>query len=157
MVPSYGDIRSLLSETKQIDLSGKGASDDEIQRAEGQLGMRFPVSYRMFLKEHGWGHFGSLGLIAGLGFDIPEGWEPGVDIVKVTIQEREEPLSLPDYMLPFHTNGAGDWYAMDCSRLKEGEAPVVFISHEKVALGEDAQEYVSGAFSSWISERLRQW
>jgi hypothetical protein len=156
MTPSYDDIRPVLAMTKQTELSGKGASDDAIQRAEAELGIRFPVSYKMFLKEHGWGHFGSLGLIVGLGSDIPAGWEPGIDVVKVTTQEREGPLSLPNHLLPFYTNGAGDWYAMDCSRLKDGEAPVVLISHEKVALGEDAQEDVSGAFSSWIAERLRQ-
>jgi hypothetical protein len=155
MTPAYGGIRSLLSETKQADLSGKGVSDDEIQGAETQLGVRFPESYRMFLKGHGWGHFGSLGLIVGLGSDIPEGWEPGVDIVKVTTQEREGPLSLPDSMLPFYTNGAGDWYAMDCSRLKDGQAPVVLISQEKAGLGEDTQEDVSADFSGWIAQRLR--
>ncbi len=88
MTPSDGGVRSLLTETKQADLSGKGASDDEIQRAETQLGVRFPDSYRMFLKEHGWGHFGSLGLIAGLGSDIPAEWKPGVDIIQITTQER---------------------------------------------------------------------
>jgi hypothetical protein len=156
MTPSDGGVRSLLTETKQADLSGKGASDDEIQGAETQLGVRFPDSYRMFLKEHGWGHFGSLGLIAGLGSDIPAEWKPGVDIVQITTQEREGPLPLPDCLLPFYTNGAGDWYAMDCSRLKDGQAPIVFISHEKAALGEDAQEDVSGDFSGWLLERLRQ-
>jgi hypothetical protein len=156
MIPSYEAIRSLLSETKQGGLSGEGATNDEIQKAETRLGLRFPDSYRMFLKEYGWGYFGSLELIAGLGSDIPEGWEPGVDVVKVTTQEREGPLSLPDPMLPFYTNGAGDWYAMDCSRLKDGQAPIVLISHEKASLGEDAWEDVSGDFSGWIFERLRQ-
>lgn len=156
MTPSYGAVRLLLTETKQADLSGSGASENEIQRAEMQLGIPFPDSYRMFLKEHGWGYFGSLGLIAGLGSDIPAEWAPGVDIVKITMQERAGPLSLADSLLPFYTNGAGDWYAMDCSRLKDGQAPVVFISHEKAALGEDAQEEVSVDFSSWIIDRLQQ-
>jgi len=66
MILSYEDIRPVLAMTKQPGLSGNGASDDAIQRAEAELGICFPVSYRRFLKEHGWGHFGSLGLIAGL-------------------------------------------------------------------------------------------
>jgi hypothetical protein len=70
----YSEIRALLRDKRLSGLSGNGACEKEIVCAERELDLLFPPSYRSFLKEFGWGYFGSLELIAGLGADIPQEW-----------------------------------------------------------------------------------
>lgn len=155
MIKNYDDIRGLLAEKKLPNLSGRGASDEEITAAERWMGIRFPASFRSFLSEHGWGYFGSLELISGLGADIPKEWEAGANIVRVVTDERSGPLHFPLHIIPISQNGAGDWYALDCSRYIEHECPVVFINHETLVDGFKAEQKAQN-FAEWIYSKLSE-
>jgi hypothetical protein len=64
---------------------GRGATPQEIELAEEQLGVEFPASYKAFLEQFGWASINGLELY-GLGEDVPAHQE----LVKVTLSERTE-------------------------------------------------------------------
>lgn len=156
MYREFSEIRELLNTDKLDDLFGEGATEKEVADCEQQLGLRFPPSYRSFLREFGWGYFGSLELIAGLGPDIPPEWDRGANVLHVVIDERQGPLHIPKDVVSFCQNGAGDWYALDCSRINCEESPVVFIANEQVAAGKYVTTKCANSFGDWIFEKLSQ-
>jgi hypothetical protein len=154
MTRKYSEIRDLLAKQKLDGLFGQGASEDQISDCESNLNVRLPPSYRQFLKEYGWGYFGSLELIAGLGVDIPEEWDRGANLLQVVNDERRGPLGMPEKVIPFCQNGAGDWYALDCSRSDNDESPVVFVSHEQAPNGACSANKCANSFADWIFAKL---
>ena len=153
MTKQYQEIRNLLATKKLDGLFGSGASEDQIRVCESDLNLRFPPSYRSFLKEYGWGAFGSVE-ICGLGTDIPKEWERGVSLMYVVNDERQGPLSIPINVIPFCQNGAGDWYALDCRCGEAEESPVVFVAHEEAVTGSFSANKCSDSFAEWIIEKL---
>ncbi len=135
-------------------MCGGGAAEDLIRECEASLNIRFPASYRSFLEEFGWGYFGSLELIAGLGRDIPEEWQRGANIVHVVTDERSGPLQCPLDIIPFCQSGAGDWYALDCRSRIEDESPVVVMSHERAAGDGWLPVRCADSFAHWILVHL---
>jgi hypothetical protein len=156
MSKSYEDIRETLLGNKLDGLFGQGASDDEIATAEREFGVDLPQSYKMFLHEYGWGYFGSLEVICGLGSDIPAEWEAGASLLRVVPDERKGQLRFPNSLIPFCQNGAGDWYALDCSVVTDNESPVVFVPHETVAREGFLTEPSSDSFADWIHAKLSE-
>ena len=156
MTKKYHEIKHLLLKTKHTELSGRGAPQSEIKHIEKTLGISLPHSYKMFLEEHGWGYFGHLEAICGLGDDIPIEWRPGINLQQVVSDERKGSLSFPDYIIPFSSNGAGDWFAFDCSQTINGEAPVIFVSHEEVAEQGFCSEHSTNSFADWIELNLSE-
>lgn len=154
MPKQYRDIRDLLAKQKQDGLFGRGATEEQISDCENKLNVRLPLSYRQFLKDYGWGYFGSLELIAGLGDDIPQEWSRGANVLHIVNDERRGPLSIPERAIPFCQNGAGDWYALDCSHSDRDESPVVFVAHERVGTGEFSAEKCADSFADWIFRML---
>jgi hypothetical protein len=149
----YAEIQCLLAANKLEGLAGKGASEDQVRACERDLNLRFPLSYRLFLREFGWGYFGSLELIAGLGSDIPKEWERGANVLHIVTDERQGPLHIKQGVIPFCQNGAGDWYALDDSK-GDGEWPVVFIAHEESVLGDVSANKCADSFADWIFAKL---
>lgn len=154
MTRQYNEIRELLATQKLDGLVGNGASEEQITDCERELNLRIPPSYRLFLKEFGWGYFGPLELVAGLGSDIPPEWERGANLLHVVNDERQGPLHIPKALVPFCQNGAGDWYALDCSPGDGEESPVVFIAHEQTAADRFVAEKCADSFADWIYDRL---
>lgn len=153
MPKQYEDVRRLLATSKLDGLCGAGATEQDIREGERDLGVRLPVSYRKFLNEYGWGYFGPLELIVGLGSDIPEEWRRGADVRYVVADERNGPSQFPTEIIPFCQNGAGDWYALDCSERHGEEAPVVFVAHEAIPTIL-AREKCADSFADWIFVKL---
>lgn len=156
MSKSYDDVRETLRANRIDGLSGKGVSDADIVNAERELGVNLPRSYKLFLNEYGWGYFGSLEVICGLGSDIPEEWEAGASLLRVVPDERAGQLRFPDNLIPFCQNGAGDWYALDCSVEVDDESPVVFVPHETIAAQGFFTEPASDSFADWIHSKLSE-
>lgn len=154
MAMRLADIQRLVTAKKLEGLHGAGASEDEIADCEALLGIVLPASYREFLQIYGWGYFGSLELIAGLGSDIPSEWAAGACLTNVVIHERSGPLRMPKDLIPFAQNGAGDWYAVESAVQRGGEAPVYFVSHEAAASNADSRVRSAESFAQWLFERL---
>lgn len=150
MTTSFAQVRPLLRARKIDGMCGTGASEDLIRDCEKTLNIRFPDSYRCFLNDFGWGYFGSLELIAGLGTDIPPEWERGANVLNVVTDERRGRMRFPMDVIPICQNGAGDWYALDCRSRLDDECPVVFISHEQAASAGFQPIARAESFAEWI-------
>ena len=127
---------------------GRGATPQEIERAEEQLGVRLPESYKAFLRHFGWASLEGLELY-GLGEDVPA----YLDLVKVTLSERTQMRPrLPRRLVPLMNDGAGNHYCLDAASSEQGQRPVVFWDHN---LGESQDpEYVAPDLETWLSEEL---
>jgi hypothetical protein len=154
MSKTYREIRELLITMREDGLCGHGASEQQILECEKALSLKLPPSYRSFLAEFGWGYFGSLELLVGLGSDIPKEWEAGANLMRVVSDERRGPLAFPEDVIPFCQNGAGDWYALDCRDSEHVEAPVVFVSHEHGAANGFLARKCADSFAEWLFMRL---
>src|SRR5918997_7111773 len=127
---------------------GQGATPQEVELAEGRLGVVFPRSYKAFLEQFGWASLEGLELY-GLGEDVPA----YLDLVKVTLSERTQMRPrLPSRLIPLMNDGAGNHYCLDVASGEQGECPVVFWDHN---LGESQDpEYVAPNLEVWLSEEL---
>lgn len=131
--------------------SGTGAAEAEVADAERSLGVRFPESYRVFLKSFGWGRFGHEEFY-GLGSDLPKDLNH-LDLVKVTLSERLEfEPHMPPHLIPVMADGAGNHFCLDTSNLLGNESPIVFWDHDE---GENQDpEVVASSFDRWLVDIL---
>ncbi len=127
---------------------GRGATPQEIEQAEKQLGVELPESYKAFLRHFGWASLEGMELY-GLGEDVPL----YLDLVKVTLSERTQMRPrLPSGLVPLMNDGAGNHYCLDAASSEQGQCPVVFWEHNH---GESqAPEYVAPSFEAWLPEEL---
>jgi hypothetical protein len=121
--------------------------EDEISKAESELGVKFPTSYKEFIKAlgtSGWPEF-----IYGLGKNIL----PGSSVVWTTQRERHdvEP-AMPHNLIPISPDGWGNHYCLDTNQFVGDECPVVFWNHE---LGQNQEpEFVNTDFLEWLEAAI---
>jgi len=127
---------------------GKGASSEDVSGAQRDLGVVFPNSYVVFLKECGWGGVEPIE-IYGLGADVPD----YLNVVKMTHSERTEAEpTMRLCLVPLLNDGFGNHYCLNTDQQKNGECPIVFWNHE---LDPDQQpEEVATSFAEWLSGEL---
>jgi len=101
------------------------ASEEEVLHAERQLSLRFPDSYRQFLKEYGAAlgdGFEISGLFTGDGTGPPL-WR---DIVVECKRFRNAVQgTLPDSYLPISDDGCGVTYYIDAAMSEDSTSPVI--------------------------------
>lgn len=127
---------------------GRGASLDEIARAERELNIKFPTSYRGFLATFGWGALGS-SEIFGLGDDVPQ-W---LDVIRLTKSEWTEMYPrIPLDLVPILNDGGGNHVCIDTSNRLGQSGSIVFWDH---TLGsEQVPEKIAADFSDWLASLL---
>jgi len=146
---SSQDFLTRLRALKSHDF-GQGATGQQIERAQRELGIAFPDSYIAFLRECGWARGADL-TVYGLGDDMRGNW----DLPEMTRMERDvSPLKLPPHLLSVVPDGAGNHYCLDTSRLKDGECPVVFWDHENEDGPDQVPEEYGENFRSWLIKEL---
>ena len=100
-------------------------SDRVVENAELLLGVRFPPSYKQFLRE-----FGCLGLIGEEIYGIVNenlATGPVPNGIWLTLDQRAK-FSLPKQFVIIQSTGFGGWYAIDTSKENHiGECPVVLV------------------------------
>ena len=119
----YREAVSLISaHSDSADFGGQRPAE-LVERAEAALGVRFPPSYRAFVRELGAGDVAGeefYGITSDEFVDssIPNG-------IWLTLRERED-SGLPEHLVIVYEDGEGDYYAVDTSKEgSEGENPVV--------------------------------
>lgn len=126
------------------------ADDAEIQRAEQELHLSFPNSYKWFLREFG---------AADSPFDI-FGLEPCVpnpdcsfwNIVSITNGERAIQPPLPLYLIPICPDGTGNHWCLNSKLMANGECPVVFWNHDSGEHQELKQTH--STFLDWLEDHI---
>lgn len=137
-------------EAKQDEVDFIGEIDEQtIINTENKLQVKFPKSYREFLRNYGLGDiFGEE--IYGLGTE-----ETGIpNMVWITKELREE--ELPHKFICIYFADDGEYFCLDCSQVKnnnDDHAPVVsFISG--LPLKDQPFEKIAGNFGDFLLELL---
>jgi hypothetical protein len=120
-------IRDSIRFLKEVGATvGRGVPNHEVCRAEEQLDVVFPATYRQFLMECGWCSYPSYE-VNGLGADCPA----LCDVVKQTSIERHEANpSLPHSLIPICADGDGNHYCLDLLSLEDDDCEVVYWNHD---------------------------
>jgi len=122
------------------------ALDKDVRAAETVLDVQFSISYKWFLLTYGsadWPDY-----IYGLGCSVMDGF----NVVNATLRERISGNPIPDWLVPFSPDGAGNHYCLDTSASVDGEAPVVIWLHD--ANPARAIERTHDSFDSWLTEYI---
>jgi antitoxin YobK len=126
-------------------------AEELVARAEDALGVRFPPTYRRFVRELGAGSFGSREFYGVIDDDWADSAVP--DGIWYTLSEREEGLS--DRFVVVGAVGDGTLYALDTARAPDGgEAPVVVVDPGAPDLDEDVAPDFGTFFRQQIDEEL---
>lgn len=133
-----------------------GTTEDAIANAEGELGFRFPPSFRSWLLMNNGLSAGGVSIFPCYDErDVRKTWDSIVRNYRTNWAAwlenfADEEMSF-EHLLPFGNFGTGDYYCFDYSRVRaDGELPVVRWSHETGEVEERAE-----TFKEFL-ERLRQ-
>lgn len=112
-----------LLDTDAVDFTG-AIPIDEIEKAEKELKVIFPESYKVFLKEFGAGDIGG-----EIIFGIVKNKRENQDINMVKITHMEHEYKMPKYMVVIYYNESNDClYCLDTRKMSNNECPVVSVS-----------------------------
>ena len=127
--------------------TGAGADEESIAACEAELGVRFPRSYRCFLRTFSYANW------PVYIYGVAEGVIPGLLVVSNTHFERSEAEpSLPAHLIPISPDGWGNHYCLDTAHPEGDECPVVFWDHE--AGEEQTPERTDASFAAWLERML---
>ncbi len=131
---------------------GTGASDQDIADTECEIGIRFPASYKAFLRVFGWARIYH-DPIYGIGPSCPR---PYALVEHVVLERTECEPNIPHQLVPVLNDGAGNHYCLDTSRFHGDECPVVFWDHEHWDGSDQSPEEVSPSFDRWLIDRIAE-
>ena len=107
---------------------GQGCSLETIHHAEAFLNIKFPTTYKKFLKRYGYGGVGSLEIYGLTKEEIFEGQEipfyASPNIMWTVLQYHRD-FKHPLHLLIIYELGEGTKYCLDLSQMKSDECPVV--------------------------------
>lgn len=126
-------------------------TDDEITRAENLLSVRFPDSYRYFLKKYGVGNYADVELYGIIHNSVPGDSAPCA--VWFTLEERKNPEFPPDFVV-LYASGYGPLYCLATSETVEGDCPVREWNYKKVA--RDESSLISEEFSQFVLNKAQE-
>jgi cell wall assembly regulator SMI1 len=147
----FEDITKIM---KKANIAGP-ASEEMIKAAEDELGVRFPPSYRYFLKSYGAAlctGFEIGGLFTSSGDDEPPLW---TDVVTAALRKRRISRgSIPNEYIPISDEGGDYTFYLDTTqRRSDGECPVVVLGPgaDDVVVAESFFDFVTRTFERGIS------
>jgi hypothetical protein len=145
-IDEYETAKNLILKCNNADYKGP-IPEILIAKAQNILGIQFPPSYRRFLKD-----FGSLGILSEeiygiVDEDLLRG--PLPNGIWATLEQRKNFGLKKNYVI-LGTNGSGEWYALDTSRVNAAaECPVVLLT-----LALTQSEDVSDDFAEFFLQRV---
>lgn len=135
-------------EDSEYDADFEGAvSEEEVQEAEKELGIRIPEQYRKFLLNYGCGDIEGI-QIYGLGVE-PD----GAPSLLWLIDDLKKNFPLPETILPFSESGDGSYAAVVVEDFDEFETGNV-IYWDPIHLGPDTFEVAAESFAEYILDLM---
>lgn len=144
----------LLDEIDERKYLSGSKEDALIVSAENALALKFPPTYRLFLKKYGCGGFRGFE-IYGLTKDHSVNFEnlSIPNAIWLTLDERKDDY-LPHHFIIISDTGDGYWYCLDSSQPNsEGEYPVVIWGLD---MAEKDKEKVAEDFGEFLLNELKQ-
>jgi hypothetical protein len=145
----YEQTIKLFRDTASDGFSFNPATNQELSKAEKELNVNLPESYKAFQLELGDIDWAMLEI-----YSVKTPQEGMTNIIGITQSERTECFpNMPNYLVPFSDNGGGDSYCFDTSKITDGECPVVFWDHTSTPKQEP--EVVAVDFLEWIGSEIK--
>jgi antitoxin YobK len=149
----YREAASLISSHSDSARFGRERAAELVERAEAVLGVRFPPSYRTFVRELGAGDVAGeefYGITSDEFVDssVPNG-------IWLTLRERED-SGLPEHLVIVYEDDEGDYYTLDTSKEgSESENPVV-LWIPGASQPDDDLEQVADDFGTFFRETVEE-
>jgi hypothetical protein len=125
-------------------------SEELIQKAEKALGLKFPPTYRLFLKRYGCGGVGSMEVYGIIDDKFNESGVP--DGIWLTLKHRNK--GAPHHFIIIASAGYGPLYVLDASQSNEnGEYPVLLWTPGEPPT---PTEKVADDFGEFLLEQVQQ-
>lgn len=150
-IDDYRVGRGLMAQDDDADVVGE-RPERLVELAEQALGVRFPPSYRAFVRELGAGDAGGEEFYGVIDDDFESSAVP--DGVWLTLRHRET-SGLPDHLVTVATTGDGSYYVVDASGDGRFEGPVV-IWTPGLSSADDDLERVADSFGEFFRRILEQ-
>ncbi|MFD1145497.1 SMI1/KNR4 family protein [Larkinella insperata] len=126
--------------------------DNRLEDFEKTIGFMLPDDFKYLLKAH---NGFSLNGIEVYGLDAALRGSALDQIYQ--IEHYEVANAMPDALLPFCADGAGNHYCLDLSRYHNGRSPVVFWQHDCRYESRDDLETCQASFCEWVDEVFIGW
>ena len=144
----YEKALRLIEGSEETDFFGP-RPEELIRSAEEALGLKFPPTYRRFLREFGCGGVASEEFYGITRDNFETGTVPNG--IWLTLRNRRE-FGLPHNFILVNDLGEGSRYAIDTSRVgDDGENPVVIL-----AIGYEVFEDVAPSFGTFFYEQIEK-
>ncbi|MFH1022875.1 MAG: SMI1/KNR4 family protein [Planctomycetota bacterium] len=152
---TWNDVDMYLGIGEQEDLvrfSGS-QSEEDVRAAEESLGVRFPVDYRRFVSDWGYGGFGDFD-VAGVG---SESFDTMFNVVTMTREQRETIPGFPPghVVISRLTRATGDILVCLDTATTQGDACVVVGCRATMGRLETVGEPLAGSFLEFLTDRMR--
>jgi hypothetical protein len=151
---SMGDYEQALEliEDHLDEADFEAQPEERVARAERELGVRFPPSYRRFLLEFGAGGIGGEEIYGLINDDFEDARPP--QAVGLTREFRRDG-HISDDLIVIYNLGQGSYYALDTSAAgADSEAPVVAFTPGIHRAG-DQLEVIAPDFGSFFLDAMR--
>jgi hypothetical protein len=124
-----------------------------IALAQKALNLRFPPSYRQFLKERGAGGFGTTEIYGIIRENFEASGVP--DAVWLTLQERKQ-ASLPQPLIIVYATGDGGYYCLDTSVQDGNQENPIIAFYPGFPMTSQPKERVATDFGEWLLTVVRR-
>ena len=133
---------------------GEPASLEFIKSTEDHMGVKFPTSYKEFLRAYGWAEiYGNY--FFGVGLNIPSIF----NLPKVSLDEHTivQPV-MPMHLIPVLNDGAGNHYCLDTSHYDGlNECKIAFWDHELNSDPSWPIEIMFYSYGEFIIHKINKW
>lgn len=122
MMSNYKKAKEIILEKEDLSDYIKNVSYELIEKAEKYLDIKFPNTYKRYLKDFGTLTFGATEIYGIINEDFINSSVP--DAIWLTMKKRGD-FNLPEQFIQIYSVGEGTEFFLDTSKMKNNECPVV--------------------------------
>jgi antitoxin YobK len=150
---NYQRAIELIEDNKYLSDFCGPRSDELIEKAENVLGLKFPKSYRDFVKRYGAGSFRSEEILGVIDDNFEHSTIP--DGIWLTLDFRHS-ANLPCDKLVFYFDGGEEYFCLDFGKLNEENEPAVVGFVPNVDEINPIFEFISNDFGDFLLEIVQR-
>jgi len=125
---------------------------EDIRILEEKFNLKLPVDYKEIMKVHN-----GFSLLGNEVFGVFNE-EIASSLGGAYVYEHSHSLSqMPEYLVPFSPDGAGDFYCFDVRVHRNKSCPVLFWQNGYEYTPHDQPEKTNETFTEWLKEVLIEW
>lgn len=127
-------------------------SEEKILEFERKFNFQLPKDYKTFLMAHN-----GLSLMGITIYGIDNGSEAFSLEKSYLFEHYEVDHPMPEYLVPFSPDGAGNHYCFDLRTCSVELCEIVFWQHDLIYDDDNCPEVVNESFTSWVKEVVIDW